>query len=183
MSESVTYWRRALEHSIYSDALTPKCSHAAFGMHNDDNQLNVMVLGVWQGALKYLMCVTPEQLSEAISHNKVKDLFVQTTKLMAGLRHPWAMKLLDRLDDVVFEPILVEEGPLPLRQHIAELGHDAGLVISMWQLMRYKGYPWLNPQDCRCRVHDYKRRCRELVQQAAAPDSIRRPDRDLSSCV
>ena len=179
MSGSVTYWRRALEHSVYSDLLPPESCHAAFGMHNDDNQLNSMVLGCWQGALKYLLCVALEQLNEAIAHNKVSDLFVQTTKLMAGYKHPWSVKLLDRLDEVVFEPILIEEGPLPFDQYLIELGHDARDAVSRWQLFRLRRYPWLDPLGCRHKIQGYKRQCREIKPP---PDSVRKLLRALSSC-
>ena len=79
-----------LKEAIDDDCIPPVCVAELFGMDSKDDQLNSMVMGVWQGA-------------EALFKNTVRDLFCKATQRLAKRGHPYSLRLLDKLDSVVFE--------------------------------------------------------------------------------
>ena len=92
-----------LKEAIYDDCVPPVCVAELFGMDSEDDQLNSMVMGVWQGAVKYHNELKLEHIKEALFENKVRDLFCKATQRLAKRGHPYSLRLLDKLDSVVFE--------------------------------------------------------------------------------
>ena len=92
-----------LKEAIYSDLIPPVCIAEYFGMNSPDDRLNSLVMGVWQGAVKYHNELTLDQIQKALEQNAVKDLFHKATHRLAKRGHRYALWVLDRLDSVSFE--------------------------------------------------------------------------------
>ena len=91
-----------LESAIYKDHIPEVCIAEVFGMDSVDDQMNSLVMGVWQGAVRYHRTVKLEQITEALYANTVRDLFHQVTQKLAQRGHSYALRLVDKLDEVTF---------------------------------------------------------------------------------
>ena len=102
MTDDKAYIVGQLEHAIYWDHIPPACIAEHFGMDHADDQINTLVLGVWQGAVKYSRVVRLDEVGDALEENTVKELFHKATHLLALRGNSYAARLLDKLDSLEF---------------------------------------------------------------------------------
>ena len=91
-----------LMESIYLDLIPMTCFAELFGMDHVDDRMNSLVMGVWQGAVRYYGTVKEQEIAEALRQDRVKDLFHRTTHTLADRGQSYALKLKDKLGDVSF---------------------------------------------------------------------------------
>ena len=72
MTDDKAYIVGQLERAIYWDHIPPVCIAEYFGMDHTDDQINRLVLGVWQGAVKRSRVVRLDEVGDALKENTVK---------------------------------------------------------------------------------------------------------------
>ena len=89
---------------VYADEL-PRQYGAVFGMDQPDRDTSCLVLGVWQGALRY-SAATREDIVAAVHTNGVKELFLKCATRLSNRKHCYAQSLVQQgLHELRFGPV------------------------------------------------------------------------------
>ena len=156
-----------LTYAVYADLL-PKERADVFGMGHFERELDCTVLGAWQTAFNHKF-VTFQDVKKAVADNAVQELFALTANLMSTRCHRlgghaphYPSLLMQRgLDTLRFTAPVVLQGPLTLPAHLEDFKHDVNVAMDTMQKAERE---WVNADDCRLRLAQYRIERRRLIR-------------------